>query len=200
MERVRTAPAGHVGAVAFYDADRLHRIDLEFFRFMAEKTEREIVVFDGNGLISNVDRLSWKIKAIVAQEEREKVARRVRDNLRFLQRNGKMLGTIPQGYRRVDGKIVEDPAAAPAIKEIFGLYASGRFSLRSLAEHLNGNGIKRFRSADKANHNRPKAIIFTGDVLKDVIGNPSYAGKLLVEGELIEGLHPALVDESTWRT
>ncbi len=199
MERVRTAPAGHVGAVAFYDADRLHRNDLEFFRFMAEMTERRILVLDGNGLISNVDRLSWKIKAIVAQEEREKVARRVRDNLRYLRRNGKLLGTIPQGYRRVDGRIVEDPAAAPAIKEIFGLYASGRFSFRSLAENLNRNGIRPFRGDDKTNHNRPKAIIFTGDVLKDLIGNPSYAGKVLVEGELIEGLHPALVDEATWR-
>src|SRR5579859_5110885 len=78
---------------------------------------------------ANVDRLSWKIRAIVAQEEREKVSRRVRDNLRYLRRNGKLLGTIPQGYRRVDGQIVEDPAAAPAIKEIFNLYASGRFSL-----------------------------------------------------------------------
>jgi site-specific DNA recombinase len=199
MERVRTAPAAQVGAVAFYDADRLHRNDLEFFRFMAEMTERRILVFDGNGLISNVDRLSWKIKAIVAQEEREKVARRVRDNLRYLRRNGKLLGTVPQGYRRVDGQIVEDPLAAPAIKEIFGLYASGRFSLRSLAEHLNRNGIKPFRGDDKANHNRPKAIIFTGDVLKDIVGNPSYVGKILVDGELIEGLHPALVDDETWR-
>jgi DNA invertase Pin-like site-specific DNA recombinase len=42
-----------------------------------------------------IDRLSWKIKAIVAQEEREKVARRVRDNLRYLRRNGKLLGAIP---------------------------------------------------------------------------------------------------------
>ncbi len=199
MERVRAAPAGHVGAVAFYDADRLHRNDLEFFRFMAEMTERRILVVDGNGLISNVDRLSWKIKAIVAQEEREKVARRVRDNLRYLRRNGKLLGTIPQGYRRVDGSIVEDPVAAPAIKEIFQLYATGRFSLRTLADHLNRNGIRPARGDDKANHNRPKAIIFTGDVLKDLIGNPSYAGKVLVEGELIEGLHTPLVDEETWR-
>jgi DNA invertase Pin-like site-specific DNA recombinase len=113
MERVRTAPAAQVGAVTFYDADRLHRNDLEFFRFMAEMTERQILVFDGNGLISNVDRLSWKIKAIVAQEQREKVARRVLDNLHYLRRNGKLLGTIPQGYRRVDGQVVEDPRRPP---------------------------------------------------------------------------------------
>ncbi len=121
MERIRTTQARQVGAVAFYDDDRLHRNDVEFFRFMAEMTERRILVFDANGLISNVDRLSWKIKAIVAQEEREKVSRRVRDNLRYLRRNGQLLGTIPQGYRRVDGRIVEDPDAAPAIKEIFRL-------------------------------------------------------------------------------
>ena len=200
MDRIRTPPAGHIGAVAFYDADRLHRNDVEFFRFMAEMTERRILVFDANGLISNVDRLSWKIKAIVAQEEREKVSRRVRDNLRYLRRNGHLLGTIPQGYRRVDGQIVEDPDMAPAIKQIFRLYASGRFSLRSLAEHLNREGIRPNRGDDKAKHNRSKAIIFTGDVLKDLIGNPSYVGKILVDGELAQGLHPALVDEQTWRT
>ncbi len=31
MERVRTAPAGQIGAVAFYDADRLHRNDSSSF-------------------------------------------------------------------------------------------------------------------------------------------------------------------------
>lgn len=200
MQRIRTAPAGHIGAVAFYDADRLHRNDVEFFRFMAEMTERRTLVLDTNGLISNVDRLSWKIKAIVAQEEREKVSRRVRDNLRYLRRNGQLLGTIPQGYRRVDGRIIEDSNAASAIKEIFRLYATGRFSLRSLAEHLNCSGIRPNRGEGKTNHNRSKAIVFTGDVLKDLIGNPSYAGKILVEGELVPGLHPALVDEQTWRT
>jgi site-specific DNA recombinase len=198
IERIRTAPAGEIGAVAFYDADRLHRNDLEFFRFMAEMTERRILVFDSSGLISNVDRLSWKIKAIVAQEEREKVARRVRDNLRYLQRNGRLLGTIPQGYRRDEGEIVEDPASGPVIREIFKLYATGRFSFRTLAEHLNRQGIKPPRGEDKANHNRPKAVIFTGDVLKDLIGNPSYLGKVVIERELVEGRHPALVDERTW--
>ena len=32
-----------------------------------------------------------------------------------------------------------------------------------------------------------------------MVGNPSYTGKVLVDGELIEGLHPALVGEETWR-
>jgi len=38
---------------------------------------------------------------------------------------------------------------------------------------LNRSGIKPSRGDGKANHNRVKAVIFTGDVLKDLIGNPS---------------------------
>lgn len=86
---------------------------------MAEMTEGRILVFDANGPISNVDRLSWKIKAIVAQEEREKVAWRVRDNLHYLPRNGHLPGTISQGYRRLEGEIVEDPEAASLVRERF---------------------------------------------------------------------------------
>jgi len=120
MERVRTAPADQIGAVAFYDADRLHRNDLEFFRFMAEMTDRRILVFDGNGLISNVDRLSWKIRAIVAQEEREKVARRVRDNLRYLRRNGKLLGAIPQATAVSTVESLKTPRRPPPSKKSLG--------------------------------------------------------------------------------
>ena len=199
IERIHTAPADAIGAVAFYDADRLHRNDLEFFRFMAEMTERRILVFDASGLVSNVDRLSWKVKAIVAQEEREKVARRVRDNLRYLRRSGHLLGLIPQGYRRVDGQVVEDPEAAAVIREIFRLYATGTHSFATLAEHLNRQGTRPPRGPDKARHNRPKAVIFTRDVLKDIVGNASYLGQVMVDGELVEGKHPALVDKATWR-
>src|SRR5207302_8618922 len=101
------------------------RNDVVFLSVTAEMAERPLRVFDRAGHVSNVGKLSWKIKAIVAQEEREKVARRVRDNLRFLKREGYLLGVVPQGYRRVDGEIVEDPEAGPIIRDIFRLYATG---------------------------------------------------------------------------
>src|SRR2546429_1596707 len=192
MARLHGAAPGEIGAVAFYDQDRFHRNDVEFFRFMAEMEERRILVFDSAGLVSNVDKLSWKIKAIVAQEEREKVARRVRVNLRFLKREGYLLGVVPQGYRRMDGEIVEDPEAGPIIRTIFELYATGRFSVRSLAEHLNDKGMRPARGTDKGNHNRPAAVIFTGDVIKGILKNPVYRGKAGTEGAWVEGKHPPL--------
>ncbi len=198
LERISRAAPGEVAAVASYDIDRLHRNDLEFFRFMAEMAERRILVFDSSGLVSAVDQLPWKVKAIVAQEERVKVARRVRDNLRYLKRTGHILGVIPQGYCRVDGAIVEDPEVAPVIRQIFELYATGTFSFQTLADHLNSLGVRPRRGPSKAKHNRPAAVIFTGDVLKDIFDNASYIGKIRVDGQLIEAKHAALIDEATW--
>ena len=198
LERIKGAAAGEIAAVASYDIDRLHRNDLEFFRFMAEMAERRILVFDSSGLVSAVDQLPWKVKAIVAQEERVKVARRVRDNLRYLKRTGHLLGVIPQGYRRIDGAVVEDPEVAPVVRQVFELYGTGRFSFQTLADHLNSLGIRPKRGPGKTKHNRPAAVIFTGDVLKDLFDNPSYIGKLRVDGQLIEAKHPALIDEATW--
>ena len=198
LERIKDAAAGEIAAVASYDIDRLHRNDLEFFRFMAEMAEHRILVFDSSGLVSAVDQLPWKVKAIVAQEERVKVARRVRDNLRYLKRTGHLLGVIPQGYRRVDGAVIEDPEVAPVIRQTCELYGTGRFSLQTLADHLNSLGIRPKRGPGKTKHNRPAAVIFTGDVLKDLFDNPSDIGKLRVDGQLIEAKHPALIDEATW--
>ena len=105
---------------------------------------------------------------------------------------------IPQGYRRINGAVIEDPEVAPVIRQIFELYGSGRFSFQTLADHLNSLGIRPKRGPGKTKHNRPAAVIFTGDVLKDLFDNPSYIGKLRVDGQLIEAKHPALIDEATW--
>jgi hypothetical protein len=72
------------------------------------------------------------------------------------------------------------------------------FSFQALADHLISLGIRPTRGPAKAKHNRPAAIIFTGDVLKDILDNPSYLGKVKVNGQLIEGKHRPLIDEATW--
>jgi site-specific DNA recombinase len=203
-QRIRDAAPGEIGAVAFYYDHRFNRNDIEHFQFMADMEERRILVFDKEGLVFNADKVSWKVKAIIAQAERERIARTVRDNLAYLKRHGHMLGVIPQGYMRVDGSVVEDPEAAPVVRQIFALYATGKFSFEGVADHLNRQGIKPKRGPKKDNHRRPQAVIFTGDVVKDIIKNRAYLGQVRVgrwrseDEQWIEGKHPALVDEPTW--
>jgi site-specific DNA recombinase len=200
MQRIRNAPGGTIMAVACYDQDRLHRNDMNFFEFMAEMEERGIAVYEANGLISNKSKLSWKIKAVVAQDVREQGAQRVKDNLSYLRSQGQLLGQLPAGYKRDGGKVVEDPEPASIVKKIFAEYATGKFSFLTLANHLNQQGLTPPRGPAKARHNRPPAVRFTGDVLKDILNNSSYLGQVrLPDGDLIEGKHPALVDERTWK-
>ena len=204
-ERIRSAAPGEIGAVAFYVGDRLNRNDVEHFQFMAEMEERRILVFDQDGLIFNSDKVSWKVKAIIAQDARENIARKVRNNLAYLKRHGHLLGTIPQGYMRdARGEVVEDPEAGAIVRMIFDLYATGRYTFRTLAEHLNTMGVKPARGPKKENHRRPQAVIFTADVVKDIIKSRVYLGLARLSRwrtgpeEWIEGRHPALVTQETW--
>lgn len=208
MERIRTAPAGAIGAVVCYNQDRPHRNDREMLDFMAEVEERRILVFDINGLVSGVNKLPWKVMAAVAQDMREKLSQRVKDNLRYLREQGRLLGHGPMGYRRVNGGLELDPEAAPLVRQVFTLYATGKFSLVALARHLDEAGVPVPKNRDY-----PKlTTTWNRSLLMHMLQNPSYMGVVRVGGEvrgspshpvrkggdLIPGTHPALIDEALY--
>jgi site-specific DNA recombinase len=57
------------------------------------------------------------ILAVLAQLEREQTSQRVADALAFKRNQGKLLGTLPAGYRRAeDGSIVIDEAAGQIVR------------------------------------------------------------------------------------
>ena len=202
MTRIRSVVPGEIAAVGFYDQDRLHRNALEFYAFMNECEERHIPVFDASGPIRNEDELSWGIKAVVASAERRKIARRVKDNLGYLRRQGCLLGTLPVGYRRdPSGAIVVVEPIAQVIRVIFEKYAGGGFSFRTLATWMNQQGIKPITTRGGAG--KPPARLWSGDVVKEIIERPTYAGLLPVprrgDPTPIVGSHPEIVPLSVWK-
>ena len=196
LNRLRTAPPGSVGAVFFYDQDRLHRNVVRFYEFMQECEMLGILVFDGGGLVRNEDELAWGIKAVVASVERKKLARRVRDALRYRKAQGKLLGHAPVGYQRdpVTGALNLDPNGASIIRKVFELYASGLYSFRTLARHLNETAVSVPRNADYPKEN----VRWSLDLLKGLLSNTSYLGKVKVGVDLVAGTHPQLIDETTF--
>jgi DNA invertase Pin-like site-specific DNA recombinase len=69
MARLRSAPAGTIGAVIAYDLSRLHRNTANFFNFMAEMERMGVLVFSVvDGLQRSDDSLSWGVKALVAAQ------------------------------------------------------------------------------------------------------------------------------------
>jgi site-specific DNA recombinase len=163
--------------------------------------------FDAGGLIRKEDELSWGIKAVVAKAEREKIARRVRDNLGHLKEGGKLLGHLPLGLRRVrcehrskgkpkcrcaDNRIVLDPVAQPVVRQVAELYASGRFSYKTLARHLTDEGIP-----VPVNTDYPKGrTAWSPNLFKGLLQNRALLGEVKVGNEWRKGAHPAVLDEA----
>jgi DNA invertase Pin-like site-specific DNA recombinase len=144
MTRLCEAPAGTIGAVVAYDLSRLHRNTANFFNFMAEMEARGILVFTATeGLQHSDDSLSWGVKALVAAEYRRKTGQNIHVNKAHQRAKGIMQGRLPVGYRKgKNGKAVVDKKAAPVVKDLFSRYATGNYSLTTLADWMNAQGIK----------------------------------------------------------
>jgi hypothetical protein len=92
-----------------------------------------------------------------------------------------------------------DPERAPIVQTIFREYATGAYSMTSLARELNARGVRPPRPPQFHN-GQPPAAIFTGDTLKDILGNPRYVGRVPPrrDGTSFAANYPALVDDETW--
>jgi site-specific DNA recombinase len=142
--------------------------------------------------------------AVWAQMEREVTADRVSDNLASKSESGGLVGPLPAGYTRTDGKIEIDAAAADVIKTIFMMYATGAHSFKSLARALNTRGVEPPQKHNVGRGARPAASpkhapIFTADSIKDILRNPRFAGRVpLRDGRTVNGTFPAIVDAATF--
>ena len=117
-------------------------------------------------------------------------------------RSGGTVGRVPLGYRNhrtVDAEgreirtVIVDAERAPLIREAFTLYASGDWTVVSLAEHLAGRGLTTVPSP-----RLPSKPITDGHLHKILI-NPYYKGLTRYQGVHYPGRHEALIDEVTWQ-
>jgi site-specific DNA recombinase len=210
MERLTT---GDVRYVVAYDLSRVTRTvrdQADFFEalhrhgalFLESATGRVIDPQDED------EELGANVLGSVNQHYRKKTARRIRDSLATKVARGELVGPVPAGYLRrkevlPSGKVARtwvepDPERAPTIQLIFREYASGRWSLKSLARELNTRGVPLVRAPHFKN-NRPRAELWTADVLKDLLVNPRYVGDVpRRDGQTFAAAYPPLITRETW--
>jgi len=155
-------------------------------------------------------RAFFGILATLAQFERELTSERIAANFQHAAAGGRMIGDVPYGYVRSAGEVTVDPAAASLVELLFREYATGRYSYRSLAEWLNAQG-HRPPNADGRHHNgRPAAQLWVADMLKAILRNERYAGRVVYKprrlrgragaDESVSATFPAIVAEDLWAT
>ena len=118
-------------------------------------------------------------------------------------RNGGTLGKAPLGYVNVrardeNGREIRtvelDEERAPLVRLAFTEYATGNWTVRQLAEHLNNRGLTIPPTARKPTN--PVSV----RLLQTLLRNPYYKGVISFQGVEYAGAHEPLVDAATWQT
>ena len=118
-------------------------------------------------------------------------------------RNGGTLGKAPLGYMNVRARdengreirtIALDEERAPLIRLAFTEYATGNWTVRQLADHLNTLGL-----TIPPTPRRPAKPI-TATRLHEILRHPYYKGIVTFQGVEYAGKHEPLVDSQTWQT
>jgi putative DNA-invertase from lambdoid prophage Rac len=124
--------------------DRLFRSALDALKVVESLKDRgvKLHLLDLGGDIAGngISKLFLTIAAAFAEAERDRIRERISQVKADQKSRGRFLGgTVPFGYRLVDGELAPHEAQQEAIREIIALRAQGQ-SLRAIAAEMHAKG------------------------------------------------------------
>ena len=170
---------------------RFGRNQAECIRYKEELQRlNKIVVFVSQGIISGSDRdfLSERINETLDEQYSRNLSRYISTGLAEKVEHGFHVGPAPLGYKSQLGsnrreQKVPDPVTMPSLLMALQEYATGKYSYKDVAEHLNAKGF-RMRTGN----------LFTGYSIRDIMANRFYKGKVvyhegLPDEKIVNGCH-----------
>ena len=202
QEMLRDARAGHFSHVAVQSWERFGRNLLE--ALLAEHELSRIGIQVCAATMAGIDSTTpggWLTKAVrqvVAQWDNMQRAELVRDRMQERMRQGRWVWKAPDGYRNTRleltskksvGRIEIDQERMPLIRSMFKRYASGDYTLDSLAAELNAEGYR-----------QPLGGLWTTQGVHRILTNEFYAGWCVSKRWQIrvQGEHAAGIDQETF--
>ena len=191
-----------IDIVVVYKIDRLSRSLTDFAELQTEfekygvsfvSVTQEINTSTSSG------RMMLNILMTFAQFEREVIAERIRDKLSASKKKGKYVGgLLPLGYRgdSVNMKMVIEPEEAKIVRLIYDEYLRTS-SPKAVQRLLEGKGIRGREWVSKKglrHGGRPLSIA----VIRDILQNPIYIGKLRYHGKVYDGEHEGIIPVKLW--
>ena len=182
---IRDAELDRLDVLLVYHTSRFARNRADAIRYKARLAALGVViVFVSQGIISGSDPdfLNEGINEVLDEHYSRNLSRWVSDGYAEKARHGYANGLPPLGYKSetlANGnreRKVPDPETMPVLLELLRCYASGRYSLRTLADHLNARG-----------HRTSTGRTFSQTSVEAVVSNRFYEGKAVY--------HPGLPDE-----
>ena len=195
--------SGKVDIVVVYKIDRLSRSLTDFATLQTEFEKYGVAfcsVTQDINTATSAGRMMLNILMTFAQYEREIIAERIKDKLSASKRKGKYVGgLLPLGYDADSEamKIIINPAEVEAVKLIFTEYVRTG-SLKQVQRLLEERNIRTKAWTSK------KGIAHGGNpinlaVLRNMITNPIYIGKLRYQGKVYDAEHDGIISLELWQ-
>lgn len=175
-----------------------------------------ICVEDGIDSSKDAGKLMISVLSAVAEIERENIRVQTMEGRIQKAREGKWNGGFaPYGYKLVNGELIINEEEAEAIRVIFSQYVNTNTGANGIAKYLEDHGIH------KIIRQNGKTPLFDASLIRKILKNPVYCGKIaygrrkmekihgtrndyhLVEQEkflLADGIHEPIVSEELWQS
>ncbi|MBO0744736.1 MAG: recombinase family protein [Candidatus Dormibacteraeota bacterium] len=186
---------GDVDAIVGWHPDRLHRspAELEAFIDLLERTGTTVVtVQEGEyDLSTSGGRMKARVVGAVARHESEVKSERLKLKMRELRERRRAMGGLGhrnfgyEPYVKGSHRFVVRPEEADIIRELAEMYLAGS-SFRELVRELTRRGVPTVEG-------RP----WDPNTVRQILVSPHIAGLRRFEGQLIPGVHPAVIDVET---
>lgn len=146
---------------------------------------------DNLDMRSRGGRLAADIQAVVACDYIRNLREETRKGFYGRLKQGLYPLPAPIGYLdRGKGRAKElDPVRAPLVRQAFGMYSTGEYSLDSLLEAITALGLRNRRNG-----------VLSKNGLSRMLNNPFYLGiiRLPQTGETFQGVHKALISKAVF--
>jgi site-specific DNA recombinase len=194
---------GKIDIVVVYKIDRLSRSLCDFAELSRKFEEWNVAFVSVTQEINtntSAGRMMLNILMTFAQFEREIIAERIRDKMSSARKKGKYIGGIlPIGYRADAAamKIVVVPKEAKIVRLIFDTFLES-CSIKEVQRELARQGIKTpVRKSKKGRSYGGRAINYA--VIRSILQNPIYIGKVRYRGEDYDGEHEGIIPEEQFQ-
>lgn len=168
-EMMDDARNGMFDLIITKEVSRFARNTLDSLMFTRELINTGVAVFFQNDNINTLDEdgeLRLTIMSSLAQDESRKISSRVRFGHQQAIRKGVVLGNSNIiGYRKLNKHLIIDEEQAAVVRELFELYATGKYSMKQLERYFYSNGVR-----------NSKGKLLSHTTMSSVISNPKYKG------------------------
>ncbi len=195
---------GQIDYVIVHKLDRLARNradDVEITRAFDEAGVRLVSTSE------NIDQtpggmLLHGIMSSIAEFYSRNLAAEVIKGMGEKARAGGTIGRAPLGYLNRQGRdsqgrqarwVDVDPVRGPLITQAFTEYATDRWTLSTLTDHLTAHGLTTAPTPSRPSHP------LDHNTLLNILRNPYYRGIVTYQGVHYPGTHQPLIDEATWQ-